>query len=476
MTSYSFTALPPPLGFTVLGEAQDINASGEVVGYYQDNSDDFSGAFHGFAYSGSIFAILDVPGAYDTVVYAINDSGQLAGFYDGPGASGHLGFFASNGIFTTLDAPGAYSTIANAINASGDVAGNYGYFNDGIGTEHGVTSRGFIYSHGSYTTLAAPGAQQTVVYAINDSGQIAGHYDDGSHQHGFIYSDGHYTTLDVPSGRDTLVFAINNSGQVAGVYADQNGVEHAFIYSGGSYTTLNAAGAIHSIAHAINAFGDVAGSYEDGMGQHGFIYSDGSYTTLDVLGVPYTELLAINDSGQIAGHYAAESDYSFYYAFAAAPVQTNHAPVIASDGGGDTASTSVAENATFVTTLAATDVDSGQTLSWSIAGCEDHVLFRILNGNELPSLSTPDFESLPSAGATPGYQITVEVSDGAGGTDTQTLTVTVTDRNDVAATITSGAAASVAENTAAAAVVYDANATDPDTVGTVAFSLTGAAP
>src|ERR1041385_3876130 len=161
MTSYSFTALPPPLGFTVLGEAQDINASGEVVGYYQDNSDDFSGAFHGFAYSGSIFAILDVPGAYDTVVYAIN--------------------------------------------ASGDVAGNYGYFNDGIGTEHGVTSRGFIYSHGSYTTLAAPGAQQTVVYAINDSGQIAGHYDDGSHQHGFIYSDGHYTTLDVPSGRDTLV-------------------------------------------------------------------------------------------------------------------------------------------------------------------------------------------------------------------------------------------------------------------------------
>src|ERR1041385_772929 len=135
MTSYSFTALPPPLGFTVLGEAQDINASGEVVGYYQDNSDDFSGAFHGFAYSGSIFAILDVPGAYDTVVYAINDSGQLAGFYDGPGASVHLGFFASNGIFTTLDVPGAYSTIANAINASGDVAGNYGYFNDGIRSE-----------------------------------------------------------------------------------------------------------------------------------------------------------------------------------------------------------------------------------------------------------------------------------------------------------------------------------------------------
>ncbi|MEA2896061.1 MAG: hypothetical protein QOJ84_1676, partial [Bradyrhizobium sp.] len=152
----------------------------------------------------------------------------------------------------------------------------------------------------------------------------------------------------------------------------------------------------------------------------------------------------------------------------------NDAPIITSQGGGDTGTVSVAENTTLVTTLAATDIDSGQTFSWSITGGEDQALFQIVNGNELRFVSTPNFENLSSAGATPDYQVTVQVSDGAGGTDSQTLTVKVTDQNDVAATITSGGTASVAENIAATSVVYDANATDPDTVGTVAFSLTGA--
>jgi VCBS repeat-containing protein len=49
----------------------------------------------------------------------------------------------------------------------------------------------------------------------------------------------------------------------------------------------------------------------------------------------------------------------------------------------------------------------------------------------------------------------------------------VTDTNDVAPAITSGATGSEAENAAISNVVYDANATDPDTVGTVTFSLTG---
>jgi len=56
---------------------------------------------------------------------------------------------------------------------------------------------------------------------------------------------------------------------------------------------------------------------------------------------------------------------------------------------------------------------------------------------------------------------------------TQAVTISVTDTNDVAPTITSAATASEAENTAAATVVYTATATDPDTVGTVAFSISG---
>src|SRR5438132_6914921 len=48
---------------------------------------------------------------------------------------------------------------------------------------------------------------------------------------------------------------------------------------------------------------------------------------------------------------------------------TNSAPIITSNGGGTTASISVAENGTAVTTVTATDVD-GQTLIYSISGTD----------------------------------------------------------------------------------------------------------
>ena len=146
----------------------------------------------------------------------------------------------------------------------------------------------------------------------------------------------------------------------------------------------------------------------------------------------------------------------------------NEAPVITT-----AATQSVAENTTVVATLAATDPDLGQTLTFSLAGGEDADLFDILDGN-LVFKSAPNFEALPGAGTTPGYQVTVQVSDGQGGTDTQDITVGVTDLNDVAPTITTAAAQSVAENTTFVAALAS---TDPDTVGTkpATFSITGGA-
>ena len=103
----------------------------------------------------------------------------------------------------------------------------------------------------------------------------------------------------------------------------------------------------------------------------------------------------------------------------------NIAPAITSNGGGDTASVAVNENTALVATLAALDPDIGQVLSWRISGGENASLFEITGNNELRFVAAPDFESLPAAGATPNYQLTVEVADGAGGIDSQALTVSV---------------------------------------------------
>jgi hypothetical protein len=56
----------------------------------------------------------------------------------------------------------------------------------------------------------------------------------------------------------------------------------------------------------------------------------------------------------------------------------DHAPVITSDGAGDTADVAIAENETAVTTVTATDSDAGQSMTFGIAGWDDAKFFTIV--------------------------------------------------------------------------------------------------
>ena len=80
------------------------------------------------------------------------------------------------------------------INDSSQIVGNYEL-------THQTAILGFVYSGGSYTTIAVPGSNDTLTYGINDSGEMVGAYDlPGSTQHrGFLYSGGVYTTIDYPA-------------------------------------------------------------------------------------------------------------------------------------------------------------------------------------------------------------------------------------------------------------------------------------
>ena len=101
-----------------------------------------------------------------------------------------------------------------------------------------------------------------------------------------------------------------------------------------------------------------------------------------------------------------------------------------------------------VMTVTATDADQpAQTLTYSIIGGADAAHFQVdANTGILSFLSAPDFEAPTDAGGNNVYDVTVQVSDGHGGTDTQAIAVTVTSANDSAPVITSGNTASVAEN------------------------------
>ncbi len=113
----------------------------------------------------------------------------------------------------------------------------------------------------------------------------------------------------------------------------------------------------------------------------------------------------------------------------------NEAPVITSNGGGDTASVSLPENTTAVTTVTATDPDAGTTLTYSINGGADAGRFTINpTSGLLAFLTPPDFESPTDSDANNTYIVVVQASDGSL-SDLQTLSVSVTDLSENALTI-----------------------------------------
>ena len=109
----------------------------------------------------------------------------------------------------------------------------------------------------------------------------------------------------------------------------------------------------------------------------------------------------------------------------AVTVRANQAPVIVSDGGGVTATISVPENTTAVTSLRAVDVDPSTTFHWTIIGGADANLFDIesFSGN-LKFKAAPHFATPSDVGSNNVYDVVVQVSDGTL-IDTQAIAVTV---------------------------------------------------
>jgi VCBS repeat-containing protein len=153
----------------------------------------------------------------------------------------------------------------------------------------------------------------------------------------------------------------------------------------------------------------------------------------------------------------------------------NDAPLITSNGGGDTARLTVPENDTAATVVMATDQDA-DTLSFSMAGGEDAALFSIdPTSGALTFLTAPDMENPTDANKDNTYLVNVKVDDGHGGSDTQTLEITISNTNESPAITSNGAGTTAAltqpENTLPVTTV---TSTDPDG-DTPAYSISGGA-
>jgi probable HAF family extracellular repeat protein len=320
MPVYTFNRFNNPFdrGGATTGGSGINDAADQIVGNFEGRDD---GQRHGFLYSNGTYTSLTFPFPVSfNSAGGINNLGQIVGSYQD--ASNNNRFLYSNGAYaTSLDHPSAAGgvnggTFAEGINDAGQIVGTY---QDATAHPHG-----FLYSNGSYTDIGVPFGINTSAHGINASGQIVGHYTAAGSFHGFFYNPntGLYTTLDDPMATaGTQAFGINDLGQIVGTYGTfakdpfsggSNVVTHSFLYSDGVFNTIDDPLALSSIsahgfggtfAHAINNHSQIVGTVTEFSGSHGFVLTITPNSPPPVATSANMVLRGANASPAVAGQY-----------------------------------------------------------------------------------------------------------------------------------------------------------------------------
>jgi len=231
-----------------------VNATGQVTPLGVNSSVTVTGSFfdtgfasHGFKWANGTGQLFDFPGAAQTALGAINDSGTAVGtLFNSDGSS--LGFtLGANGQTAQFAAPGAFNTFAAGINNRGDI----------VGVADGT---GFKKTGNTFSFFQFPGAINTFPTSINDAGVIVGTYFDGDATHSFVSANGKFVNFDVPGADSTDARGINDRGEIVGeVRQTAEGQGQGFTFINGNVTTFQFPGATFTEFSAVNAQGDRVG-------------------------------------------------------------------------------------------------------------------------------------------------------------------------------------------------------------------------
>jgi probable HAF family extracellular repeat protein len=277
--------------------AKALNKKGDVVG---ESDDPITGAYEAFLYKEGKMTGLGVlvSGGF-SVAYGVNDSDEVVGAsYSKVGGTtvGHA-FLYRKGKLQDLT-PGDVSSVATAINNIGQVTG---FFKGG---------HAFLYSNGQFQDLATlPTGYNSEGASVNNLGQVAGQANlaFGTVIHAFLYSNGQLQDIGAlaPSAENTSVAnGINDYGQIVGwsllVPGTPSLANHAFLYAAGSLRDLGIPGEFNS-AVAINNGGQIVGVCSFGI----FLYVNGQLYDINKLqnsGSYIGGVAGINDVGEIAAN------------------------------------------------------------------------------------------------------------------------------------------------------------------------------
>jgi hypothetical protein len=257
---------------------------------------------------------INFTGASDTYAYAINNSGEIVGYYTGGGCSqSSCGFADAKNKFTTIECATENATDAFDISNKAEVVGAYAYIN-------GVN--GFIWEgNGSCFSLNPDSSSLAEAWGVNDSGDVVGFYlDSASNFLGFLYKNSNYTNISCPGWSSTRAFGINDAGVIVGdVSNSTSGPFSAFVYKSGKCTVFNfSKNTASTSARGINKKNQVSGWQTPTSGATtGFVKTGKKFATLSYPSSLGTLAYHLNDKGQVAGWY--EDSAGAFHGFVATP-------------------------------------------------------------------------------------------------------------------------------------------------------------
>jgi probable HAF family extracellular repeat protein len=184
--------------------AEDINESGQVVGYATNQS----GGYQAFIWTaaGGMQPLGGSLGGCCTLARAINDNGVVVGEAGLPGTGAHTVVW-ENGVMRDVQSFTSGSTFPWDISNAGAV----GQWN--------TSTAGFIWTAGGgMTILSGLDGEGDIPLGVNDLGQVVGWYKRTSADtpKAFLWTNGVITDLGTLGGSSSTAWAISNAGQVVG--------------------------------------------------------------------------------------------------------------------------------------------------------------------------------------------------------------------------------------------------------------------
>ena len=467
-------------------------------------------AFDGQALTGEIRVNATIPGHQQNARIVGDSAGNFAVVWtsqhqDGTTASVYFRRFAANGTALTGEIRANASDTGDQLNAVIGMNGSNGdvvvaWEGDGPGGQS-VFFRRFAQDGTALdATDRAAGtfdSERNPAVAMDATGRFVVVWNEGSHLYFQRYDASGAAAGGITQADNNLsnsvgpTVAMNDQGRFVIAYREQDtipgiwgrtynadGSPRAFWFNADTGDATSPSVSMAADGSAVVVYqktgdGDGMGIYARKISAAGFVQGTPFLVNQSTAKEQVAASVAVRSIDQFvvawSGDSAADNDGVYARTFEPA----NTAPLITTNGGTSTAAVSVAENTTAVTTVGASDADWPiQTVQYAIVGGADQARFAIdSTSGALRFVAAPDFERPADAGGDNVYEVTVQASDLLLSSNTQTLTVTVTDLADQVAAV-----ADTASTPYASAVTVDVLANDQLGTGGSALALLEVSP